>query len=47
MNLRYYDSLFNDAKYWGLTKEDGKTLDSTCLDLKLWKFTSSNYSDPL
>jgi hypothetical protein len=45
--LRYSDPLYNDATYFGLVKEDGKTEDSTCLDLKLWKFTSSTYADPL
>lgn len=44
--MRYSDPLFNDATYFGLVKEDGKTEDSTCLDLKLLKFTSINYGDP-
>ena len=47
VNLRYSDSMYNDATYWGLTKEDGKAADATCLDLKLWKFTNSSYADPV
>ncbi|CAD8105098.1 unnamed protein product [Paramecium primaurelia] len=47
VNLRYSDvDLFNDATYFGLVQEDGKTAAQTCLDLKLWKFTSNAYSDP-
>ncbi|CAD8210720.1 unnamed protein product [Paramecium pentaurelia] len=48
VNLRYSDvDLFNDATYFGLVQEDGKTAATTCLDLKLWKFTSNAYSDPV
>ncbi|CAD8196860.1 unnamed protein product [Paramecium octaurelia] len=48
VNLRYSDvDLFNDPKYFGLVQEDGKTPETTCLDLKLWKFTSNTYSDPV
>ena len=48
VNLRYSDvDLFNDATYFGLVKEDGKADTTTCLDLKLWKFTSNTYSDPV
>ncbi|CAK68444.1 unnamed protein product (macronuclear) [Paramecium tetraurelia] len=48
VNLRYSDvDLFNDATYFGLVQEDGKTAATTCLDLKLWKFTSNTYSDPV
>lgn len=48
VNLRYSDvDLYNDATYFGLVKEDGKTDATTCLDLKLWKFTSNTYSDPV
>lgn len=47
VNLRYSDvDLFNDKTYFGLVKEDGKPEASTCLDLKLWKYTSNTYSDP-
>ncbi|CAD8211121.1 unnamed protein product [Paramecium octaurelia] len=46
VNLRYSDvDLFNDPTYFGLVQEDGKTAATTCLDLKLWKFTSNSYSD--
>ncbi|CAD8126213.1 unnamed protein product [Paramecium sonneborni] len=48
VNLRYSDvDLFNDPTYFGLVKEDGKPEATTCLDLKLWKFTSNTYSDPV
>ncbi|CAK64605.1 unnamed protein product (macronuclear) [Paramecium tetraurelia] len=48
VSLRYSDAdLFNDPIYFGLTKEDGKTEDQVCLDLKLWRYTSNKYSDPL
>lgn len=35
-----------DATYFGLTQEDGKTPETTCLDLKLWKY-SDNFGDPV
>ncbi|CAD8211799.1 unnamed protein product [Paramecium octaurelia] len=47
VNLRYSDvDLYNDPTYYGLVKEDGKSADQVCLDLKLWKYTSNSYSDP-
>ncbi|CAD8185193.1 unnamed protein product [Paramecium octaurelia] len=48
VNLRYSDfDLFYDTTYFGLVQEDGKPASDTCLDLKLWKFTSNSYSDPI
>ncbi|CAK92781.1 unnamed protein product (macronuclear) [Paramecium tetraurelia] len=48
VKLRYSDvDLFNDPTYFGLVQEDGKKAETTCLDLKLWKFTSNTYSDPV
>lgn len=47
VNLRYSDvDLFNDPTYYGLVKEDGKTADTVCLELRLSKYTSNSYSDP-
>ncbi|CAD8121575.1 unnamed protein product [Paramecium sonneborni] len=46
VNLRYSDvKFYNDAKYFGLVQEDGKTPEDTCLDLKLYRFSSNTYSD--
>ncbi|CAD8211787.1 unnamed protein product [Paramecium octaurelia] len=46
VNLRYSDvDRFNDLKFFGLVQEDGKKADETCLDLKLYKFTSNQYAD--
>ncbi|CAD8204227.1 unnamed protein product [Paramecium pentaurelia] len=46
VNLRYSDvDLFNDPKYFGLVQEDGKSAEETCLDLKLFKYTSNLYAD--
>ncbi|CAK64602.1 unnamed protein product (macronuclear) [Paramecium tetraurelia] len=48
VNLRYNDDdLFTDVTYFGLVKEDGKSADEVCLDLKLWQYTSNKYSDPV
>jgi hypothetical protein len=38
--------LSTDATYFGLTQEDGKIPEATCLDLKLWKY-SDNFTDPV
>jgi hypothetical protein len=45
--LLYSDPLFDDEIYWGLSQEDGKTIESTCLNLKLWKFSSSSFDNPV
>ncbi|CAD8204231.1 unnamed protein product [Paramecium pentaurelia] len=44
VNVRYSDvEFFDDPIFFGFVKEDGKTEDTVCLELKLFKFTS-NYS---
>ncbi|CAD8195950.1 unnamed protein product [Paramecium pentaurelia] len=46
VNIRYSDvELFNDATYFGLVQQDGKTPEQTCLDMKLYKYTTETYSD--
>lgn len=47
ITLWYYDPLYDDAIYWGLSQEDGKIIESTCLNLKLWKFRSPNFNNPV
>ncbi|CAD8125406.1 unnamed protein product [Paramecium sonneborni] len=48
VTLRYSDEkLFNDPMYFGLVQEDGNPEENTCLDLKLWKFSSNQYSNPI
>jgi hypothetical protein len=39
VNLRYSDvDYFNDATFKGLVTQDGKAPETTCLDMKLYKF---------
>ncbi|CAK63884.1 unnamed protein product (macronuclear) [Paramecium tetraurelia] len=46
VNVRYSDvASFNDPKYYGLVQQDGNTPEQTCLDMKLFKYTSSAYAD--
>ena len=33
VTLTYFDALYNDPIYYGLSKEDGKPENTTCLDL--------------
>ncbi|CAD8124867.1 unnamed protein product [Paramecium sonneborni] len=48
VSLRYSDvDLFSNLTYYGFVKEDGKPQESTCLDLKLYKYTSNSYSDAI
>ncbi|CAD8105096.1 unnamed protein product [Paramecium primaurelia] len=49
INLKYSNlDLINDDTNSSITQVDGKTTTTTpCFDLKLWKFTSNSYSDPV
>lgn len=48
VTLRYSDvEFYNDEKFKGLVKEDGIPQTSTCLEMKLFKFTSNSYADPI
>ncbi|CAD8210718.1 unnamed protein product [Paramecium pentaurelia] len=48
INLKYSNlDLINDDTNSSITQVDGKTTTTPCLDLKLWKFTSNSYSDPV
>lgn len=41
------DKYFNDEKFFGLVTEDGQKSENTCLTLKLFKYTSDKYTDPV
>ncbi|CAD8115986.1 unnamed protein product [Paramecium sonneborni] len=48
INLRYSDKdLFNDPIFFGLVKEDGKTAETVCLELRLYKFSSKDFKNPV
>ncbi|CAD8211781.1 unnamed protein product [Paramecium octaurelia] len=48
IDISYFDfNLFNHPIYFGLVKEDGKTEDQVCLELKLWQYTSSTFDNPV
>lgn len=36
INLSYFDSLYTDETYWGLSMEDGKVSMTTCLDIDIY-----------
>lgn len=45
IKLRYSDfDYFDDPKFKGLVIEDGKTLESTCIDMKLLKNVTNDFS---
>lgn len=41
------DTYYNQDKYFGLVTEDGQKSENTCLTLKLFKYTSDKYTDPV
>ncbi|CAD8113137.1 unnamed protein product [Paramecium sonneborni] len=46
IKIRYSDyEQFNDAQFYGLVEQDGKPLEKTCLDMKLYHYTSEQYKD--
>ncbi|CAD8187225.1 unnamed protein product [Paramecium octaurelia] len=45
--IRYPNAYFISSDYFGLVQEDGRTAQTTCLDLKLLQFTSNSYCNPV
>lgn len=42
--MKYWDDIyFDDPVYFGLIQEDGKSPESTCLDMKIFKFSNNDY----